>query len=149
VPLQVVDAHYNKLRSCPQDLLGCINNLLVLNLSYNRLDSWPAGLHMPALVVLDLSFNKLQQLPEDMGQQLPALQDLYMANNFLTGLPDSLSRLELRDMFVSENDFQVVPKVSMGLSMCSRCAGSMHVCRGRMAASPAAKTWKASGALTA
>lgn len=112
--MQVVDASWNKLRSCPQDLLGCINNLLVLNLSYNRLDRWPAGLHMPALVVLDLSFNRLQQLPADMGQQMPSLQDLYMANNYLTGLPDSLARLELRDLFVSENNFQLVPKVGGG-----------------------------------
>lgn len=112
VVLQVVDLSYNKISTCPSDLLGCINNLLVLNLSYNRLDTWPAGLHMPALVVLNLSFNKLWQLPSDMGQRMPALQQLYLANNFLKELPDSLAQLELRDLFVSENDLQVVPKVS-------------------------------------
>jgi Leucine-rich repeat (LRR) protein len=117
----VVDLGYNKLSSCPRDLLGCINNLLVLNLAYNRLDSWPAGLHMPGLVVLNLSFNKLQQLPADMGQHMPGLQQLYLANNFLTQLPDSLKELELRDLFVSENELQTVPKVSLATQ-----AGSVH-----------------------
>lgn len=115
--MQVVDLAYNKLHSCPQNLLGCINNLLVLNLSYNRLVSWPAGLHMPGLVVLNLSFNKLQQLSADMGQHMPALQQLYLANNFLTELPDSFKELELRDLFVSENELQTVPKVGGGRVM--------------------------------
>jgi Leucine-rich repeat (LRR) protein len=112
----VVDLSYNKLSTCPRDILGCINSLLVLNLSYNRLETWPTGLHMPALVVLNLSFNKLQQLPPDLGQQMPALQQLYLANNFLKELPDSLAQLELRDLFVSENDLQVVPKVGPSCS---------------------------------
>jgi Leucine-rich repeat (LRR) protein len=120
--LQVVDLGFNKLRSCPTDLLGCINNLLVLNMSYNRLDSWPKGLHIPCLVVLNLSFNKLQELPADMGRQLPALQQLYLANNFLSALPDSLAELELRDLFVSENELQAVPKV--GYSSCTRWHGA-------------------------
>lgn len=109
--LQVVDLSYNKISTCPRDLLGCINNLLVLNLSYNRLETWPAGLHVPGLVVLNLSFNRLWQVPPDVGQQMPALQQLYLANNCLKELPDSLAQLELRDLFVSENDLQVVPKV--------------------------------------
>jgi Leucine-rich repeat (LRR) protein len=122
--LQVVDLGFNKLRSCPADLLGCINNLLVLNMSYNRLDSWPEGLHMPGLVVLNLSFNKLQELPADMGRQLPALQQLYLANNFLSALPDSLAELELRDLFISENELQAVPKV--GYSSCGASAAPSH-----------------------
>lgn len=78
---------------------------------------------MPGLVVLNVSFNKLQKLPADMGQQLPVLQQLYLANNFLTGLPDSLAELELRDLFVSENELQAVPKVGY-----SSCCGQHQRC---------------------
>lgn len=109
----MVDVSFNRLHSCPHDLLGCINNLLVLNLSYNGLSSWPSGLHMPALVVLDLSFNLLEQLADDIGQQLPALEQLYLANNFLKHLPTSLGMLDLRDLFLSENAFEAVPQVSV------------------------------------
>lgn len=83
----------------------------MLNLAYNRLETWPSGMRLPALVVLNLSFNVLQSLPTDMGAQLPALQQLYLANNYLTSLPDSLAQPELRDLFVSENDLQAVPQV--------------------------------------
>lgn len=122
--LQVVDVCFNKLRSCPQDLLGCINNLVVLNLSYNRLSNWPAAMHMPALAILNLSFNNLELLPDNIGQEMPALQQLYLANNYLTSLPDSLALVQLCDLFVSENELQVLPQVgtpcTVSTSVCSK-----------------------------
>jgi Leucine-rich repeat (LRR) protein len=67
---------------------------------------------MASLSVLDLSLNKLAQLPAELGEQMPGLQQLYLANNYLKQLPESLGQATgLQDLFLSENGFEEVPKV--------------------------------------
>jgi Leucine-rich repeat (LRR) protein len=121
--VQVVDAAWNCLRAPPAELLGCIDALLVLDLSCNALAAWPAGLCMPSLAVLNVSFCKLQSLPEDMGRQLPRLQQLFAANNFLEALPDSLAACaSLQDVFLSENAFTALPQVRVCWQGCGAAA---------------------------
>jgi Leucine-rich repeat (LRR) protein len=86
--------------------------LVVLNMSYNSLKAVPANLNMSSLSVLDLSFNKLAILPAELGQLMPGLQQLYLANNYLKQLPDSIGQMTgLQDLFLSENGFEEVPQV--------------------------------------
>lgn len=97
----------------PKQVLAGMPQLVVLNLSSNRLTSFELrGLRLAQLRVLNLSFNKLDSLPDDMGKLLPALQQLYLSNNFLSALPESLDAASLHDCFLSENMLGDVPKVS-------------------------------------
>jgi Leucine-rich repeat (LRR) protein len=93
-------------------MLQAMPRLLVLNMAYNGLKSIPANLVMSSLSVLDLSFNKLALLPAELGQQMPGLQQLYLANNYLKQLPESLGQMTgLQDLFLSENGIEEVPQV--------------------------------------
>ena len=52
------------------------------------------------LGVLNLSFNKIRALPPALGGA-PVLQQMYLANNLLTDLPESFSALPMVDLFLS------------------------------------------------
>lgn len=108
--------YLTRLKDIIPQLLQSLPKLLVANLSFNILQSFPAAVNLATLAVLNLSFNKLTSLPEGLGTQLPALQQLYLTNNHLTGLPDSLAVMPLHDLFLSENALQQVPQVSSPLN---------------------------------
>lgn len=106
-----------RLREAPQEILQGLHKLLVANLSFNNINTFSSSAHLSSVAVLNLSFNKLTSLPQDLGQQLPGLQQLYLANNYLSSLPDSLDRVPLHDLFLSENAFEQLPQVRLfGLS---------------------------------
>ena len=67
------------------------------------------------LSVLNLSFNRLSQLPKALGGA-PVLQQMYLANNQLTDLPDTFSKLPMIDLFLSENLFTTIPKAVLGMT---------------------------------
>ena len=52
------------------------------------------------LGVLNLSFNRLTTLPKALGKA-PVLQQMYLANNQLSDLPDSFAALPMVDLFLS------------------------------------------------
>jgi internalin A len=77
--------------------------------------------------VLDLSFNVLASLPEDIGVQLPALQQLYLCNNILVSLPKSLASCPIAELLASENGFKEVPRVVFALPQLAKL--SLGACR--------------------
>lgn len=74
-----------------------------------------AGVVPEHLGVLNLSFNRLSQLPKALGSA-PVLQQMYLANNQLTDLPDTFSKLPMVDLFLSENLFTTIPKAVLGMT---------------------------------
>lgn len=100
----------SRLKATPQDFLQDLSKLLVVNMSFNSLQMFSNTRSLSSVAVLNLSFNKLTSLPDDLGLQLPGLQQLYLANNRLSHLPYSLHKVPLRDLFLSENAFTSVPQ---------------------------------------
>ena len=81
-----------------------VESLLILNLAHNELGTVvdARGHKWTQLAVLNLSFNARQSLPSSLGTAT-RLQQLYVANNQLEALPESLGALPLVDLFLSEN----------------------------------------------
>ncbi|XP_054734849.1 leucine-rich repeat-containing protein 40 isoform X2 [Anastrepha obliqua] len=123
--LEYLDASHNSLTALPNGI-GFLVRVSELLLSYNHIKELPSDLvNMRSLQKLDLNHNDLISLPEDIGSlrkllclylqhnditQLPnfegcqCLQELYVANNLVSKLPESfcsnlphLKILDLRD----------------------------------------------------
>jgi Leucine-rich repeat (LRR) protein len=75
-----------------------------------------AGL-LKNLRMLDLGHNKLTRVPDALGD-LESLTDfLYLHDNQLSSLPESLSRLtKLRYLNISENAFETLPEAISGMA---------------------------------
>ncbi|ORY01401.1 hypothetical protein K493DRAFT_405577 [Basidiobolus meristosporus CBS 931.73] len=84
------------------------NDVTHLILTQNSINRFPlcAFWNLPQLVVLDLSFNQIVELPPDIGQ-VKTLKELYLRNNHIEALPQTLYNLEnLEVLDVSENRIQ-------------------------------------------
>lgn len=105
-----------------------LEKLLVADLSFNSLKAVPEGCALHTVAVLNLAFNKLASLPADIGVQMPNLQQLYLANNYLTSLPASLANTPVHDMFLSENNFDRVPQVRSACFLSACCIKERSPC---------------------
>ena len=109
--LSVLESLYlsdNQLDGEIPEELGGLSELRVLRLEVNRLSGEiPEELaNLSALTQMLLSDNDLTgTIPGELGD-MPALLELWVAGNRLSGtIPLSLARLELTDLFLSENSF--------------------------------------------
>ncbi len=111
--LQEIHAQGNQLDKLPNlsssDNVVKFDNLLVLNLSRNAIESGPSnevmlGLHH--LVALDLSHNKLVSIDEELFRELGSLQVLSLAHNQIVQIrPESLAKLtRLHVLVLSHNN---------------------------------------------
>ena len=119
----------NKLRGTIPNLED-LSNLLTLELNDNVFDQTTAsGLsNMPKLVILDLSYNRLELFPK--LDSLPGLTTLNLKHNQLKGdVPAELAGLEsLSELDISDNDelTGVIPKTVSnkdGLNICYKGTG--------------------------
>ena len=96
----------------PEDFLG-LSGLRVLDLSNNRLSSWPSALldGLPNLISLRLGGNRLRELPSGALAAHPRLIGLHLAGNGLTGLPPGAFRelAALRRLDLSGNALAELP----------------------------------------
>ena len=85
--LLLLDVSNNRLAAFPAAALAALPNLWSLQLRGNRIDAPPAGLKHPALRLLDLSGNRLAELPANALSGLAGLRRLHLSGNALTALP--------------------------------------------------------------
>ena len=85
--LLLLDVSGNRLAAFPAAALAALPNLWSLQLRGNRLTALPAGLKHPALRLLDLSGNRLAELPANALAGLTGLRRLHLSGNALAALP--------------------------------------------------------------
>ncbi|XP_059369639.1 protein scribble homolog isoform X13 [Carassius carassius] len=99
----------NLLQSLPRSL-GKLKNLTNLNVDRNQLSSMPAELGgCVSLNVLSLRDNRLGKLPSELGNATE-LHVLDVAGNRLQSLPFALANLNLKAMWLAENQSQPMLK---------------------------------------
>ena len=95
-----------------EDFLG-LSGLRVLDLSGNRLSSWPSEVlaGLPNLISLRLNGNRLRELPAGALAAHPRLIGLHLAGNALSALPPGAFRelAELRRLDLSGNALAELP----------------------------------------
>lgn len=87
----------NKLTALTKEIfngLACLN----LDMSYNNLTSLPAGIfardHVSKLLSINLAFNQFTRLPlSSLNEQYAALQEMNIANNQISHVPDNANAL--------------------------------------------------------
>jgi Leucine-rich repeat (LRR) protein len=81
-----------------------------LSLINQSVKEWPIGLRqLKNLNSLDLTFNKLEAIPDEIGD-LPQLEMLYIANNFISTISEQLAKLtKLKDLNLNHNALKVWP----------------------------------------
>jgi Leucine-rich repeat (LRR) protein len=109
----------NRLRSASG--VGRLRHLRVLNLADNELTWLPSLRDLADLHTLDLGHNRLTSVPP-----LPDINGyLYLHDNALTSLPDSLGDLtRLRYLNVSANPLERLPARLGDMQTCSNCGPS-------------------------
>ena len=85
--LLLLDVSGNRLSAFPAAALAALPNLWSLQLRSNRIDALPAGLKHPALRLLDLSGNRLAALPANALSGFTGLRRLRLSGNALAALP--------------------------------------------------------------
>lgn len=102
--LETLHLQCNLMSSVPDNVLASLTALKTLDLSHNRLQSFPPSLcSLKHLDFLNLSHNQLHSLPEDNLNQLSALE-LNLSSNSLPRLPVALSMCKrLKVLRVEEN----------------------------------------------
>ena len=85
--LLLLDVSGNRLAAFPAAALAALPNLWSLQLRGNRIDAPPAGLKHPALRLLDLSGNRLAALPANALSGFTGLRRLRLSGNALATLP--------------------------------------------------------------
>lgn len=109
--LSFLDLHNNRLETLPIELsqLQC---LVHLNVSSNRLGSFPDKAFPPNLVELFVGSNVLRVLPDSIGH-LKNLKIIQASDNALTELPTSLSQCrQLEKLNVSQNKIMDISNIS-------------------------------------
>ncbi|KAK6031117.1 leucine Rich repeat-containing domain protein [Ostertagia ostertagi] len=83
--LQVLNVSTNWISNLPFADASCVaNQLIIVDFSYNRLESLGAELHvLPSVRQLSLSHNRLSSIEKDSLLKCPLLQQLELNNNFL------------------------------------------------------------------
>jgi len=88
-------------------------NLTVLELSFNKITELPEefGNKLNKLIDLNLSSNKLVSLPESIGN-LSVLETLSIQQNNLKTFPQSMSKLNLKNIPFDGNDLEEFPAMT-------------------------------------
>ncbi|CEP22549.1 CYR1 [Cyberlindnera jadinii] len=126
--LKVLDLHDNNLKLIPD-----FSFVESINLSSNLISELPEAAHNKALHIwaadnqldescfdvlkqltdlktLDLSYNKLIDIPQGVFSTLHLIQELYLAGNSLSTLPDDFDELRLlRVLHLNSNRFRTLP----------------------------------------
>ena len=111
-----LDLSENHLRSISDDEIGCLSNLIALDLSSNQLQYLPCGLcklsklktllvrnnvlyELPkcmtssqSLEILNVSGNRIQHFPVEV-LQLSRLKQLHLGGNYIQNIPKDITRL--------------------------------------------------------
>ncbi|KAI9140170.1 hypothetical protein BKA69DRAFT_1081443 [Paraphysoderma sedebokerense] len=105
----------NEITQLNVNVFSSLKNLVVLDLSYNKLHSVPAGIFssFKKLVNLSLAGNKLSALPSD-ATCLASLQNLDLSDNSFTAFPSQTSSLtSLQRLDLSQNAISIIPSNSL------------------------------------
>ena len=130
--LTTLELRRNELSVLP-DSVGELPQLRALEVSYNRLSEFPTMYHadqlrylrashnnfteldpkhvrgLTGLLELHMQHNQLSALPETLGTSCEALTGLWMGNNLLSTLPDSMAGLSLERLDVQNNKLEALP----------------------------------------
>ena len=136
-PVQRIIARHNELSSIDDSLITS-SKIGLLDVSNNRLTSFPSKIDTPMLyqlsigfnhinsldiefnkitnlTMLDISFNGIKSIPSTIGA-LTALKTFYVTGNQLMALPNEVSNLvSLTNFHLSHNKFQSFPNVILEL----------------------------------
>lgn len=138
LPLQELFVNGNNLEELPEFLFATCENLILLNISNNKLNFLPiidgnrcqlerlyatnnyltdrildTLVNLPSLRILHLAFNRLTALPENCVGCWQELEELNISGNKLQHLPDNLSNLRnLRVLRVHSNQLQSTPTLA-------------------------------------
>lgn len=92
----------NVLSELPTSI-GLLRNLNTLIADHNLLSELPHSIcSCVSLRILSLADNNIRQLPEDLGR-LTSLKVMNFSNNILTHLPFSLTQIEYKSLWLSDN----------------------------------------------
>ena len=98
----------NALRELPESI-GNLSNLKCLNVDGNRLKFLPLEIgQLKNLSILSLKENELSSLPEELSS-CSELHVLDVTGNILQFLPYSLARLNLKGLWIAENQAKPMP----------------------------------------
>ena len=104
--LRILNARHNRIKSenVPTDLHN-LEDLQVLDLSYNDLESVPTNLEeAKSILVLNLGHNKITAIPNHVFINLTDLVYLDLSENKLEMLPPQLRRLvHLKTLILNDN----------------------------------------------
>lgn len=138
LPLQELYINGNQLEELPEFFFTACENLILLNVSSNKLNFLPivdgnrsqlerlyatnncltdrvldALINLTSLRILHLAYNRLTALPESCVGNWPELEELNISGNKLQHLPDNLSNLRnLRVLRVHSNQLQSTPALA-------------------------------------
>ena len=109
--LRLMSLSFNKLKQIPVEITS-FKSLVKLQVASNGISFVPSEvLCLPKLEHIDLSYNAICALPEALlGQVSPCLSVLNLANNRIMTLPSYLENVGLRQLDLSHNCLQEVPK---------------------------------------
>ena len=92
----------NTLNELPSSI-GLLRNLNTLIADHNLLKELPHSIcSCVSLRILSLADNNIRQLPEDLGR-LTSLKVMNFSNNILSYLPFSLTQIEYKSLWLSDN----------------------------------------------
>lgn len=138
LPLQELYINGNQIEDLPEFFFAACENLILLNVSSNKLLTLPIMdgnrsqlerlyatnnmlndrvldtlVNLTSLRILHLSYNRLTTFPESCISNWPELEELNISGNKLQHLPDNLSNLRnLRVLRVHSNQLQSTPVLS-------------------------------------
>ena len=123
--LRYMEVH-GEVSELPSDL-GCLNNLVELQLGMNQITCLPNSItECVNLEILDLSSNALTELPATIGT-LSKLRKLFLSSNALTSIPTSIGQLSsLEVLRVSRNELSQLPDTLHGCQKLQRLDASYN-----------------------
>lgn len=106
--LKVLDLSRNLLTSLPDNI--SLSQIVSLNLSYNKLDTFSTLSNCSKLAVLDLTNNNLKLFPNVCFEYLISLSEIKLHGNKIEEIPTNIDILpSLKTIDLSENCIKVLP----------------------------------------
>ncbi|KAM5157780.1 leucine-rich repeat-containing protein 69 [Mantella aurantiaca] len=109
--LQTLHLFGNKITEIPPDVFDGLENLIFVNLNYNKLEHIPTEIHkLQHLEKLSINHNLLKDIPKELCV-LQNLQELRLGNNQLETLPEQIGYLtSLKELYVFRNNLIALPE---------------------------------------